>query len=122
MLVWCLPLICFPLSWLAAVGLPVDEHGMFLRLLGWAYLSLCVGYARAYLASRRGVRLLGPIHVGIVSNGGACSWLLYFGSSGAFSPWDFPLQVLAWGSAAATLLITVGLVRYGIYGEEPTAG
>lgn len=121
-LVWCLPLLCFPGLWLEALGLPTQPHTMFLRMLGWAYLALCVGYGFALQAALRGQRLLGPIWVGIVSNGGACLYLLYFGLAGAFAPWPPALQIVAWGSAVATALITLGLWRYGVRGVLPLAG
>ena len=43
---------------------------MFVRMLGWAYLALCVGYYFALKASQHGKRLMGPIWVGMASNGG----------------------------------------------------
>lgn len=90
---------------------------MFVRMLGWAYLSLCVGYAFALRSALAGKRALGPIWVGVVSNGGAFAYLLYYGVLGTWSSWGAPVQLIAWGSVLATFAITVGLVVYGIRGN-----
>lgn len=90
---------------------------MFVRMLGWAYLSLCVGYAFGLQASLEGKRLMGPIWVGIVSNGGACLYLLYYGLAGTWANWGLPIQFIGWGSILATLLITLGLLLYGVRGQ-----
>ena len=92
---------------------------MFVRLLGWAYLALCVGYYFGLRASLSGARLMGPIWVGLVSNGGACLYLLYFGLNGSWSQWGGSIQFIAWGSVFATALITFGLFVFGIKGKEP---
>lgn len=120
--VWCVPLILFPSSWLTALGFPEQPSYMFVRMLGWAYLALCVGYAFGLQAALQGRRLLGPIWVGIVSNGGACLYLCFYGLSGAWADWAWVLQLVAWGSALATALITAGLVAFGVLGKEPLAG
>lgn len=111
---WCLPLLVLPGTVLEAAGLPPQESYLFPRLLGWAYLALCVGYGFGLQASLRGERAPGPIWVGIVSNGGACAWLAYFGATGAWSDWGPLLTFVAWASVAATFLITVGLYVYGV--------
>ena len=116
---WCIPLLLFPAAALKAVGFPPQENYMFVRLLGWAYLSLCVGYYFALRASLEGRRLMGPIWVGIVSNGGACLYLLYYGATGSWSSWGGAVQFIAWGSICATALITLGLLIYGVNGKEP---
>ena len=121
-LVWCVPLLLFPASLLQAIGFPEQSSYMFVRMLGWAYLALCVGYAFALQASLQGKRLMGPIWVGIVSNGGACLYLCFYGLSGAWSQWSGLIQFIAWGSALATALITAGLYLYGVRGNEPVVG
>lgn len=115
-LFWCVPLLLFPAEWLAAIGLPDQPTYLFVRLLGWAYLALCVGYAFGLHASMRGIRAPGPIWVGIVSNGGACVFLLYFGVSGAWTSWGSLLQLLLWLSALTTALIAVALYVFGVAG------
>lgn len=118
-LLWCVPLLLLPAQTLESIGFPTQQNYMFVRLLGWAYLALCVGYFFALQASLKGRRLMGPIWVGIVSNGGACLYLLYFGLAGAWSGWSLAVQVIAWGSVGATALITAGLWCYGVKGREP---
>lgn len=118
-LVWCMPLILFPAAALEAVGFPAQRDYMFVRMLGWAYLALCVGYAFGLAASLSGKRLMGPIWVGIVSNGGACAYLLFYGATGAWSEWGGFIQFIAWSSVVATALITAGLLQFGVRGKEP---
>lgn len=54
LILWCIPLILFPSRLLDAIEFPEQESYMFIRMLGWAYLSLCVGYAFALKASLKG--------------------------------------------------------------------
>lgn len=118
--VWCVPLILMPAAWLEALGFPRQETYMFVRLLGWAYLALCVGYWFGLKESLRGRRAMGPIWVGIVSNGGAFLILAYYGALGVWSSWGIAMQIIGWGSVVATLLITVGLFMFGVRGRaEP---
>jgi len=114
---WCIPLIFFPAELLAALGFPAQSSDMFVRMLGWAYLALCVGYAFGLSASIKGQRALGPIWVGIVSNGGACGYLLYFGLSGEWAEWGGFVQFVLWSSVAATAAITAGLYFFGARGS-----
>ena len=116
---WCLPLLLFPASLLESMGFPKQDSYMFVRMLGWAYLALCVGYYFALKASLDGKRLMGPIYVGLVSNGGACLYLLYYGLMGAWASWGGVIQFIAWASVVATALITLGLYLFGIKGNEP---
>ncbi len=115
--VWCLPLIVMPASWLEAVGFPGQETYMFVRMLGWAYLALCVGYGFGLRASLQGRRAMGPIWMGVLSNGGAFCFLLYYGIVGTWTSWGTVLQVVGWGSVVATFLITAGLMVFGVRGE-----
>jgi hypothetical protein len=115
-LFWCIPLILFPVSALETVGFPTQPSYMFVRMLGWAYLALCVGYAFGLKPSLAGQFALGPIWVGIVSNGGACLYLSYFGVSGAWSAWGAFVQFVLWSSVLATAAITSGLYWFGVRG------
>lgn len=114
---WCLPLILLPTRLLEAAGLPPQPTYLFVRLLGWAYLALCIGYAFGLHSALHGRRALGPIWVGIVSNGAAAVCLGAYGLSGAFADWGIALQVLAWGSAILAAAITVGLLVFGAWGQ-----
>ncbi|MEN1727534.1 MAG: hypothetical protein AAGJ52_03750 [Pseudomonadota bacterium] len=118
-LMWCLPLLLFPSVLLEALGFPEQDSYLFVRLLGWAYLALCVGYGFALKAALNGRRLMGPIWVGVVSNGGAFVYLLYYGLQGTWSNWGMAIQAIAWTSVVATALITSGLILFGVLGRLP---
>jgi len=90
-------------------------------MLGWAYLSLCVGYYFGLRASLAEKRSMGIIWVGIVSNSGACAYLFYCGLMGTWSAWSSIIQFIKWSSAIAAALITLGLLMYGVKGNEPIA-
>ena len=117
LLFWSLPLICFPPWLIEELGFPRQETYMFVRLLGWAYLALCVGYYFVLRSALKGKRALGPIWVGIVSNGGAFSFLAYYGAVGTWSSWGLYVQLIAWASVLATFVITVGLFVFGVRGQ-----
>ena len=87
---------------------------MFVLLLGWAYLSLCVGYYYGLREALQGRRMMAAIWTGIVSNGGACVYLIYYGALGNWADWGRFAQVLMWASAVATLSIAAGLVIFGL--------
>jgi hypothetical protein len=108
----------FPASLLGSIGFPDQASYMFVRMLGWAYFTLCIGYWFGLRASLRGERALGPIWVGIFSNGGAFLYLSYYGFSGAWSTWGAAVQFVGWGSIVATFLITLGLLVYGVKGHD----
>jgi hypothetical protein len=115
LLCWSAPLILLPASAIEAIGFPPQQTYMFVRLLGWAYLSLCVGYGFALRSALAGKRALGPIWV--VSNGGAFAYLLFYGLMGTWNTWGGAVQLIAWGSVVATFFITLGLIIYGVRGE-----
>jgi hypothetical protein len=117
LLFWSLPFVFFPSWLLEKAGFPHQESYVFVRLLGWAYLALCAGYGFALRSALHGKRALGPIWVGIISNGGACGILAFYGATGAWSTWGPPVQWVCWGSTAATFLITLGLVVFGVRGD-----
>ncbi len=116
-IIWCIPLLCFPGAVLESIGLPPHPTYMFLRLLGWAYLALCVGYSFAFIESMKGRRLMSAIWAGIVSNGGACLLLLFHGAMGEWKGWGLGAQVILWGSTVATACITSGLYVWGVRGR-----
>ncbi|GAA5315129.1 MAG: hypothetical protein AseanaTS_03330 [Candidatus Pelagadaptatus aseana] len=113
-LFWCVPLILFPQQLLLSAGFPEYPSYMFVRMLGWAYLALCVGYYTGLRAALQGEKIMGPIYVGLVSNGGGCAYLLYYGLTGEWQNWGMTIQFVGWSSVLATLLITLGLYRFGI--------
>ena len=73
-----------------------------------------MGYGFGLQEALRGNVIRGPVVVGIVSNGGACLYLLYFGFTGAWATWGAAIQFVCWSSVLATTLITLGLFRYGL--------
>lgn len=113
LLCWCVPLILMPSSWFEFVGFPRQESYMFVRMLGWSYLALCVGYTFGLASALNGKIEKSPVWMGIVSNGGACSYLLYYGVTGTWSSWGVAVQFIGWASILASFLITVGLFWFG---------
>ena len=111
---WCVPLLLFPQQLLSAVGFPTQDSYMFVRMLGWAYLALCVGYYVGLRGALKGELIMGPIYVGICSNGGAFLFLLFYGLSGEGSAWGARVQFVGWSSVVATFLITLGLYLFGV--------
>lgn len=114
---WSVPLILLPASLIEATGFPPQDSYMFVRMLGWAYLALCVGYGFGLKASLEGKRAMSAIWVGIVSNGGGFAYLLFYGVVGTWSDWGPAVQFIGWSSVAATFLIALGLVTFGVWGE-----
>ena len=121
LLVWCIPLLFFPKDWFVAMGFPQTLRMEFLRLLGWAYLSLCVGYFFAWSASRRGIRQAGPLWVGVVSNGGAAALLLSYGLAGAWTQLGGFPQFVLWGSTGVAAALSLGIWFYGARHSSSTS-
>ena len=112
-LFWAGPLILAPAPLLAAAGLP-SEAVPLARLLGVAYVALCVGYGFGLREVRAGRRATSTVVGGGVSNAGAGAYLTYFGVTGAWVGWHPALQVGVWASAAVTLGIALGLYWSGL--------
>ena len=111
---WSLPQLLFPSAWLMRIGFPAPDAGsIFVRLLGAAYLTLGVGYVLGYRDLGEGKDIANVVPVGIISNGLACIILLIFGILGRWNDWGILAQVFMWGSAVATVLITLGLTLTG---------
>ena len=113
-LVWCGPLLLVPERVGAAVGLTGEAAPFLLRLLGWAYLALCVGYAFGLQAAWKGVRRHGPLWAGVVSNGGAAALLGWIVVTGTHGPWPWPAQAVVFLSTAAAAVIALGLLWYAL--------
>ncbi|GJM09844.1 MAG: hypothetical protein DHS20C11_21200 [Lysobacteraceae bacterium] len=115
---WCGPLLLLPTNTLVALGLP-ESSEPFVRLLGWAYLSLCVGYGFGLRAELSGQRPVAAIWLGIVSNSGASAYLAYFSSTDTWQgahPW---VQLLIWCSAVVAALIAICLAWFGVLRWRP---
>lgn len=115
-LLWWLPLAILPDRLIVALGFPAQNSYIFIRLLGMAYFSLGVGYAFGLRDSLQDLRPLGVIWTGIVSNGGTCALLTFFGINGAWSTWGRIAQFAMWGSLILTGIITIGLISTGLLG------
>lgn len=111
---WCIPLLFFPKGLLLWLGFTVPEPLIFLRLLGMAYAALVVVYAFGLLATLRGENAAGAVWVGIVSNGGACLWLISFYIGEGWSGWGAFAQVFMWGSLLVTGGLTAALILFGL--------
>ena len=112
-LLWCLPLIFFPsrlYDWLGFTIGPV----IFVRLLGFAYLALLVGYVLACRDVVAGVYPANTILVGLVSNLGACLVLCWGALIGQWSERGWLAQLYMWVSLAATGAISLSLYTCGI--------
>ena len=120
-LVWSLPLILLSASAIESAGFPEQPSYMFVRMLGWAYLALCVGYAFGLAGALKGERMPGPIWVGIISNAGAFCYLLYYGTVGTWNDWGLIIQIIGWGSVTATFAIIAGLVVFGVLSDDEGA-
>eukprot|EP00127_Corallochytrium_limacisporum_P005431 Clim_evm43s204 gene=Clim_evmTU43s204 len=104
MVAWSIPLILpLPAFVHSILGLP--EPSIFTKLLGVAYLALCVGYYKGLGDVRSGVRPTQTIYVGIVSNGGACVMILSNWLGGAMSDLGYIGQFYFLVSAAITGVI-----------------
>jgi hypothetical protein len=115
LILWALPLLTFPTSWLVRMGMPEPKPMLFLRLLGAAYLALVVGYISGLRRLGRGDEVQDVVWVGITSNGSAFLILLLFGIAGAWKEWRILARIYMWVSVVATGSITLGLVVAGIF-------
>lgn len=118
---WCVPLLLFPSSLFQALGVPVTEPLLFIRLLGAAYLALLVGYYIGMSVIKEGESPAPVIQVGIASNGLVGLLLTYYGVAGAWSHWGVGAQVFIWLSMSGAFFITLNLIRlglrYGVFGS-----
>jgi len=110
---WCLPLIFFPSALLICLGFDMGPL-IFVRLLGFAYLALLVGYILAWRNFKTGIYPANTILVGLVSNFGACMVLCWGLLDGQWSEWGPIAQLYMWTSITATGAISFSLYKYGI--------
>jgi hypothetical protein len=111
---WSLPLLFLPEKLIAKWGFIQKPNYIFVRLLGWAYLALCVGYGFGLNDALQGKRNLGVIWTGIVSNGGASFILGYFGIYGNWLGKNPIPHTFCWVFAFVTAAITILLVSFGV--------
>jgi len=74
-LLWAVPPLFFPISWLQRLGVPAPEDPLFLRLFGAVVMALGVAYWFAYKDPFQNAAIL---KAGIVDNGLVTLIILYF--------------------------------------------
>lgn len=113
---WALPLLFFPGYAADRLGIqlsqPVSQPILFLRLLGAAFLALLSGYILGLCDLHYGKNALNTIWVGIISNGVAFIVLLVFKAE--WIGWGTRARFYMYGSSIMTLLITLGLIVFGV--------
>ncbi|MEM8661010.1 MAG: hypothetical protein AAGF35_09005 [Pseudomonadota bacterium] len=109
-LLWALPFLLAPANVLQLLMGAVPEPIFNLRLLGWAYVALIIGYVGGLLQARNGVMPLQIIAMGLVSNGGASLLVLGHLLWGTGAELRGLPAFLTWFSFIALALITIGLV------------
>jgi hypothetical protein len=110
--VWALPLLFIPKQAARFLGIPVPQPILFAHLLGAAFLALLAGYIFGLLDLNHGKDVSNTVWVGIISNGAAFLILLLFG--GQWKRWGTRAVIYMWISTAMTLLITLGLIVFGV--------
>ncbi|NUM40713.1 MAG: hypothetical protein HUU45_03660 [Leptospiraceae bacterium] len=117
---WALPLLLFPDSLIQALGLPIVSPKYFSQLLGFAYLSLTIGYVYALQLIRKNIFPEGIVIMGVISNFGASLILFYnaitlsFANLSSFGSFFMYFSILATGVIACSLLIELIRKRYFI--------
>jgi|SRR5215213_10693419 len=109
---WALPLLFFPKHAARLLCIPVPQPILFAHLLGAAFLALLVGYILGLLELNHGRDVSNTVWVGIISNGLAFLILLIF--AGQWKRWGIRAEIYMWSSTAVTLLITLGLIVFGV--------
>lgn len=111
-LFWALPLLLFPKRAARLLGMPEPQPVLFSHLLGAAFLALTAGYVFGLLNLEQDKAASDVVWVGIISNGLAFIILLMF--AGQWSKWGTRAALFLWVSTAMTLLITLGLIVFGV--------
>jgi hypothetical protein len=112
-LLWCGPLLLFPVPLLERIGFPPCPSVLFLKLLGMAYGALLVNYVFGLIATRHGSYPRSTVWTGIVSNGGGFVLLAIGAFQGSWAAWGSGAQIIMWTSLTAAGLIAAGLIVFG---------
>lgn len=110
---WAAPLLLLSGDTLVALGFPLPQPMLFVRLLGVAYLALVFGYLHGAARAWRGDYPGGIVWMGLVSNGGACGLLAGAWWRGTWAGWGEQAQWLLQVSVAATGVLTLALLLTG---------
>lgn len=114
---------------LACVGVPYQSDPLTrvpplpllvlgIRLLGWAYFTLCVGYSVGLAAELNQERNKTVLWLGITSNEGSTFLLLYFVVFDTLFRNSLFARTYLLVSGAATFFITLGLARAALRTDE----
>lgn len=106
---WVFPFLLLPQSLFAPLLGFTPQPVFPIRMLGWAYAALVVGYSYGLREAIKGHTPWGTINMGLVSNGGTAAilgWHLVFGEAAGLS--GLPV-ILFWSSLTALVAITLGL-------------
>ena len=114
LILWSGPLLLLSSENFIQLGFPVMMPDIYLKLLGWAYLTLVVAYCIGLRDAIKGIVPLSTIWIGIISNGGASFLLLIYGLWGAWNTWGSLAQTFMWGSMIVTGVITLALIWFGL--------
>jgi hypothetical protein len=109
---WALPLLFFPKHAARCLGIPVPQPILFPHLLGAAFSALLAGYILGLLDLNHGKDVSNTVWVGIISNGLGFLILLIF--AGQWKRWGTGAVIYMWVSTTVTLLITLGLIVFGV--------
>src|SRR5215218_2871717 len=109
---WALPLLLIPKQAARLLRIPVPQPILFAHFLGSAFLALLAGYILGLLELNHGKDVSNTVWVGIISNGSAFLILLLF--AGQWKRWGTKAKIYMWGSTIMTLLITLGLIVFGV--------
>ncbi len=107
----CIPLLLFPREVYVYFGIPMEDSMIFMRLLGVAYLALCVGYFSAITALKSNQKPTAIIDMGLVSNGLAALVFLFYGATGSWQNWNLFAQVYMWLIMLGAFYICIGLFK-----------
>ncbi|MCB9478978.1 MAG: hypothetical protein H6684_03700 [Deltaproteobacteria bacterium] len=112
--IWAGPMLFLPKSVFALLGFPIPEPFLFVRLLGAAYLALCVGYGSGVVELSRGRSAAGAVWMGVVSNGSAAMLVALAAMRGTFADWPglAKAYMAVSGVLAAALAVALFLRRH----------
>jgi len=106
----CIPLIFFSSSLLESFGIQVGTSLLIFRLLGVAYLALCIGYFGGIKMIDCGRDASSIADMGIASNGLAGFVFVYFGVIGSWDSWNQFAKIYMWLLTFGAFYISTNLI------------